>query len=133
VTKVTIFVYDKGDDVVERKPDITDEDVGMRAFNLRKQQSVERAVEKIRHNLGRGWIRLAEEEIELLEWALGETWALMGFYEWNSLAFSSLDLEKIDEILAIAGQIISHKIPGHKGLEQIHTTLKELSEEKSEE
>lgn len=114
--------------MVERKPDVTDEDVGMRAFNLRKQQSVERAVEKIRHNIGRAWVRLSEEEIELLEWALGETWALMGFYEWNEIAFSSIMLEKIDEIMAIASQIISHKIPGHKGLEQIHTLLKELAE-----
>lgn len=114
--------------MVERKPDVTDEDVGMRAFNLRKRNAVERAIEKIRHNLGREWVRLSEEEVELFEWSLGETWALMGFYEWNEIAFSVLTFEKIDQILEISRQIIAHKIPGHKGLEQVHAILSELAE-----
>lgn len=116
--------------MIERKPDITDEDIGMRAFNLRKEQSVERAIEKIRHNLGRSWNRLSEEDIELLEWALGETWAMMGFYDWNEIAFSAMSLADIDQILELSRQVISHKMPGHKGLDQIHAVLKSLSESK---
>lgn len=115
--------------MVERKPDVTDEDVGMRTFNLHKQKAVERAIEKIRHNLGREWIKLHEDEIEMLEWALGETWALMGFNEWGKITFSSLSLQNIDEIVEITRQITSHKKPGHQGFEEIHTLLKNLSQE----
>ncbi len=109
---------------MERKPDITDEEVGMETFHLRKRKGVERAIEKIRNGLKKDFLKLSQDEIKILEWALGETWTLMGFYEWERIAFSTLSLEEVDKIISIAREIISHKKPGIRGLEEIHSLLK---------
>ena len=36
----------------DRHPDVTDEDIGIRAFKVKKAKAVERAIERIRHGLG---------------------------------------------------------------------------------
>ena len=112
---------------MERKPDITDEEVGMHAFHLRKRTSVERAMEKIRQGLGRKFLQFTQEDIEILEWVLGETWAMMGFYEWQHIVFSELKSEQLDKIINIGNEIVSHRKKGIIGLEEVHQILKEES------
>lgn len=118
---------------MERKPHLTDEDVGIQAFKLRKEKAVERAMEKIRRNLGRSFLQFTREDLEKLEWALGECWTMVGFYEWDKITFSSLQTEEIREIISIAEDIIKHRIKGKIGIEKVRSILTKKPQAKKEE
>lgn len=107
--------------------DIDDEDIGIRTFQIRKQRQVERAIEKIRFNLGDNWKRLSPEEKEVLEWALGETWAMMGHQDWEHTGFSLMNFGDVQQIILLAREVIEHKTPGTRAIEQIHDILNGLS------
>lgn len=91
-----------------RRPDVTDEDIGMRAFQLRKAKAVERAVERLRHSLANSWSSLTSHEIEELEWVLGELWAYVARVEWDDLHFGRLDLDETRQIIALSRDIRKH-------------------------
>ena len=125
LTEITLEC--KGGICVQRKPDVDDEEIGMRAFNLRKARAVERAIQKIRHGLGSDWKILSLPEVELLSWGLGETWAYIARTKWDKIYFSSMTLEKAKEIIEISKKIIFHEELGTKGIEQIYKILDSLS------
>lgn len=107
--------------------DINDEDIGIRAFQLRKERALEQAMEKLRHSLGaEEWSKISFSDSEVLKWALGETWALMGFDEWGRIPFSKMGLDSIQKIIEIGKEITSHKKMGARGLEEVHNILKSL-------
>ena len=82
------------------RPDVTDEDIGMRAFQLRKERAIERAAERVRRGLGHEWDMLTQSEIDLFGWALGELWALEDRSDWENMHFSKL---KATDVRAIIG------------------------------
>lgn len=105
-------------------PEVTDEEIGMRAFQLRKSRAVEHAMERIRQGLGTDWSTLSVKDIETLNWALGQVWAHLARPEWAQIAFTSLGKEKIGDIIGIANRILGHEILGHQGLEEIDAIIK---------
>ncbi len=107
------------------QPEITDEEIGMRAFQLRKSRAVEHAMERIRQGLGKQWSELSIKDIETLNWALGETWAHLARPVWDQIPFTGLGKERVDKIIAVGRKILGHEILGHEGLEQIDRILKE--------
>jgi len=106
--------------------DITDEEVGMRSFQLRKGRAVERAVEKIRQNLGSNWVKLSLADIDVLQWVLGEVWAFIARANWDNLAFSNTSLEEIKKIIQIGHEIINHQRIGTSGLEEVYKIIKKI-------
>jgi len=106
--------------------DINDEDIGIRTFQIRKERAVERAVEKIRYKLNSGWQTISSKDIDILSWSLGETWAMMGFYEWDQIGFSFIDMDALNKIIAIGKEVLEHKKLGTIAFEQIHQILKSL-------
>ena len=110
----------------QRKPDITDEEIGMNAFRLKKAKAVERSIERVRQGLGKDWSTLSMAEYDLLKWALGEVWAYVARAKWDRIAFSSLTMVTVKKILDISQQIIKHEKPGTSGLEEIYDILEQL-------
>ncbi|MEI7813249.1 MAG: hypothetical protein WCJ13_00470 [Coriobacteriia bacterium] len=90
------------------RPDVSDEDLGIRAFKLQKVKAVERAVQHIRHGLGPSWGELTTEEIEELEWVLGEVWAYVAHSDWDGLPFGRLTLRDVIKILTLGSQLRRH-------------------------
>jgi hypothetical protein len=91
-----------------KSPDVSDEDLGIRAFKLQKVKAVERAVQHIRHGLGTSWSELTTEEIEELEWVLGEVWSYVARNEWGVMPFGRLTLRDIIKILTLGSQLRRH-------------------------
>ena len=91
-----------------KQRDVSDEDLGIRAFQIKKAKAVERAVQLIRHGLGQSWSELTAEEIEELEWVLGELWAYVARADWDSLHFGRLTLRDIIKILTLGSQLRRH-------------------------
>ena len=91
-----------------QKPDVTDEDLGIRAFKVKKAKAVERAVQLIRHGLGASWSELTGDEIEELEWVLGELWAYVARAKWDDLHFGRVTIRDIVKILTLGSQMRRH-------------------------
>ncbi len=87
------------------RPDVTDEDIGMRAFQMRKAQAVERATERIRQGLQADWGMFTQRDLADLGWLLGELWAYEKRADWNDLHFSKLTADDIQSMIADSREI----------------------------
>ena len=92
----------------DRHPDVNDEDLGIRAFQIKRAKAVERAIQLIRHGLGPQWSDLNAEEIEELEWLLGELWAYVARAHWDDLHFGRLTMRDIIKLLTLGSQMRRH-------------------------
>jgi len=92
----------------DHHPDVTDEDLGIRAFKVKRAKAVERAIERIRHGLGPAWKELNDQEIEELEWILGELWSYVVRAEWEELHFGNLSMGDIVRMLTLGSQLRRH-------------------------
>lgn len=90
------------------RSDVSDEDIGIRAFQVKRAKAVERAIERIRHGLGASWRDLNDLEIEELEWILGELWAYVARADWDDLAFGLLGMGDVIRILTLGSQLRRH-------------------------
>lgn len=91
-----------------QRPDVTDEEIGMRTFQIRKARAVERALERMRQGLKGDWAKFTVEEIETLGWVLGEVWAYVARAEWEDLHFSKLSVTDARKILNFSREIANH-------------------------
>jgi len=87
---------------------VTDEEIGMRTFQIRKARAVERAMERMRQGLKSEWSLLSLAEVEALGWVLGELWAYVARAEWEDLHFSLLKTDDVRTILGHAREIANH-------------------------
>lgn len=83
-----------------QRPDVSDEDIGMRAFQLRKAKAVERATERIRQGLQADWAMFTQRDLADLSWLLGELWAYEKRADWDDFHFSKLTAEDIQVMIA---------------------------------
>lgn len=91
-----------------QRPDVSDEDIGMRAFQIKKAKAVERAAERMRAGLKADWGTLSQHEIEELDWVLGELWAYVARSEWDDLHFGKLTLHDLRLILGFGRELRKH-------------------------
>jgi len=91
-----------------KHPDVNDEDLGIRAFQIRKAKAAERAIQLIRHGLGSSWSELNGEEIEELDWVLGELWAYVARAKWDEMHFGHLTMRDVIKILTLGSQMRRH-------------------------
>jgi hypothetical protein len=90
------------------RSDSNDEDLGIRAFQVKRGKAVERAVQMVRHSLGPSWAELTTEEIEEFEWVLGELWAYLAHHTWDELHFGLLTMRDVIKILTLGSQLRRH-------------------------
>src|SRR5690554_6710953 len=98
--------------IMRHKDQFSEEQVGLRTFKMQRARAVESAIGKIRHGLGTTWTLLLPEEIELLEWILGETWAMTNFRTWEGIGFSFSTPELVDSLIGLAQEIVTGKSIG---------------------
>lgn len=108
-----------------QRPDVSDEDIGMRTFQIRKAKAVERAVERLRHGLGREWASLTEREIEDLEWLLGEMWAYMSRNDWENMHFGNLRNSDVIKLLGYSSELRRHSRPDADIMHDAATVVRE--------
>lgn len=87
------------------RPDVRDEDIGMRAFQIRKAKAVERAIDRLRQGIKSDWPMFTQRDLSDLNWMLGELWAYEKRADWEDLHFSKLTSEDVTEIIALARQL----------------------------
>lgn len=90
-------------------PEVTDDERGRRIFQIHKDMAVEKAIEKIRENIGQDWKIYSARDIDLLKFILGESWVSLDRRTWEGFAFTRLSREDIDEIVRIAKEVKGKK------------------------
>lgn len=95
----------------QRQPDVSDENIGIRAFKVKRAKAVERAIERLRAGLDTSWKDLTDEEIEELEWMLGELWAYVTRPEWEAMRFGHMSMGDVVRILTLGSQLRRHARP----------------------
>ncbi len=108
----------------DRQPRVSDEDLGIRAFKVKRAKSVERAIERLRHGLGDSWKDLTEEEIEELEWVLGELWAFVSRPEWEAMRFGHMSMGDAVRMLSLGSQLRRHARPSTEILADVQALVK---------
>ena len=103
--------------------DVNDENLGMRAFKVKRAKAVERAIQLIRHELGAQWAELTGEEIDELEWVLGELWAYVARADWDDLRFGRLTIRDIIRILTLGSQIRRHARNNIEILKEVNVVI----------
>lgn len=103
--------------------DVNEEELGIRAFQIKRAKAVERAVQLIRHALGAQWSDLTGDEIEELEWVLGELWAYVARPDWDGLRFGHLTMRDIIKILTFGSQMRRHARNNIEVLKDIHAVI----------
>lgn len=107
----------------DKHPDVTDEDLGIRAFQIKKGKAVERAIQMVRHGLGPAWAELTAEEIEELEWVLGELWAYIARPDWDEIRWSHLTMRDIVKTLTLGSQLRRHARSGVEILRDVSAVV----------
>ena len=108
-----------------QRPDVSDEEIGMRTFQIRKAQAVERASERLRQGLGTEWAKFTASEIEAIGYVLGELWAYIAHSEWDDLHFSTLGITDVRRILNYARELVNHKRNSVDVLHDVHALIVE--------
>jgi hypothetical protein len=106
-----------------QRSDVTDEEIGMRTFQLRKARAVERATDRMRRGLGKEWSTLSGPEIEAIGYVLGELWAYIAHSEWDDLRFSTLSIDDARRILDFARELVGHKRNSVEVLMDVHAMI----------
>lgn len=91
-----------------KRPDVTDEELGIRTHKLRRAQAVQREIERVRHSLKREWASLTDREIEEFEWILGELWGYTARDEWEDLRFGHLQMHDVRKMLLFGRELRKH-------------------------
>lgn len=104
---------------MNQRRDVTDEDIGMRAFQLRKAKAVERAVERLRYSLKDEWPSFTDHEIEELEWLLGELWAYVARDSWEHMRFGRISSSEIRQMISMGREMRSHTRSGVDVLQEV--------------
>ena len=86
--------------MANQHPDVTDEEIGMRAFKIRRAKAVERTLERMRRGLGDNWSMLSQRDIHDLSWMIGEVWSYVPRAEWEDLHFGKLTAEEVLDLIA---------------------------------
>ena len=92
-------------------PDISEEELGRRRFQIRKEKAVEDALIKIRHNIGPAMISLTQEDMQSLKSLLEEVWVNGDRGRWDKYSFSALTISQIDALIAIGRDAVYRQKP----------------------
>ncbi len=92
-------------ELVRGMPEVTDDERGRRVFQIHKQMAVEKALDKIRQNIGQDWKIYSAKDIDLLKYLLGESWVSLDRRKWEGFTFTRLQKNHLDEIIRMAKEV----------------------------
>ena len=104
-------------------PDVSKEEIGRRMFQLHKDKSVEKVIQKIKDNIGPDWKSFSEDEVRLLERLLGTAWTHFEQSSWEKIPFASMKKEDVRRIITVGKCIDIEKTPQGTVIEKLRDVL----------
>jgi hypothetical protein len=105
-------------------PGVTNDERGRRIFQIHKESAVETAVAKIRQKLGSDWTAFSQQDIQTLNYILGEAWVSIERSVWEQCAFTRLTRNDLENIIRIGNEVKSKKIREETAIDEICRILK---------
>jgi hypothetical protein len=105
------------------KQKIDDEELGIGSYHVKRQQAVERAMEKARRAIPDTWKELSQHDLEVLKWTLGEVWAFAGRLQWDDITFSGMTLSAVVKVIQIGDQVKHKEKDSQIGFEEVTAIL----------
>jgi len=105
-------------------PGVTNDERGRRIFQIHKERAVETAVAKIRQKLGSDWDAFSQQDIQTLNYILGEAWVSIERSVWEQSAFTRLTRKDLENIVRIGNEVKSKKIREETAIDEICRILK---------
>ena len=105
------------------KQKIDDEELGIGSYHVRRQQAVERAMEKARRAIPDSWKELSQHDLEVLNWTFGEVWAFAGRLQWDDITFSEMTLPAVVKVIQIGDQVKHKEKDSQLGFEEVMAIL----------
>lgn len=105
------------------KHKIDDEELGIESYHVKRQQAVERAMEKARRAIPDTWKELSQHDLRVLSWTLGEVWAFAGRRQWDDITFSGMTLPAVVKVIQIGDQVKHKEKESQLGFEEVTTIL----------
>ena len=105
-------------------PGVTSDERGRRIFQMHKVRAVETAVAKIRQTLGADWDAFSQQDIQTLNYILGEAWVSIERSVWEQSAFTRLTRNDLETIIRIGNEVKSKKIREETAIDEIGRILK---------
>jgi hypothetical protein len=85
----------------------TDDNLGRRLFQVRKEKAVEEALEKIRRGSTAQWNLISSSDSEILKEVLGEIWTSIDRNRWGSYRFSKVSAEDLKSLIILGKEMKS--------------------------
>jgi hypothetical protein len=105
-------------------PDVTNDERGRRIFQIRKERAVETAVTKMRQKLGSDWDKISQQDIQTLNYILGEAWVSIERSVWEQCAFTRLTRNDLENIIRIGIEVKSKNLREETAIDEICRILK---------
>jgi len=105
-------------------PSVTNDERGRRIFQIHKERAVETAVAKIRQKLGSDMADFSQQDIQILNYILGEAWVSIERSVWEQSAFTRLTRNDLENIIRIGKEVKSKKIREETAIDEICRILK---------
>ena len=105
-------------------PGVTNDERGRRIFQIHKERAVETAVAKIRQKLGSDMADFSQQDIQILNYILGEAWVSIERSVWEQSAFTRLTRNDLENIIRIGNEVKSKKIREETAIDEICRILK---------
>ena len=104
-------------------PDVSRTEIGRRMYQVHKEKTVEKAVEKMRASAGQDWKLFTQDDVHLLERLLGAAWSAMDQKQWEKIPFAKMNREDVRKILDVARYIDIEKTPWREIADSLEKVL----------
>ncbi len=104
-------------------PEVKDEEVGRRLFQIHKEKAVEVAIEKIRRKMSSEWQSFTSSDIDILKHILGEAWVSIKRAEWEDISFTKLTRRDLQAIIQVAKQVSNKEKAEKIAIDEVCNTL----------
>ena len=104
-------------------PEVKDEEVGRRLFQIHKEKAVEVAMEKMRRKMPSEWTSFTSSDIDILKHILGEAWVCIKRAEWESISFTKLTKKDVQAIIQVAMQASNKEKAEKIAIDEVCYTL----------
>lgn len=98
-----------------KRSDSTDEELGIESYHIKRQQAVERAMEKARLAIPNAWTELSSADLEIINWILGEVWSYAGRKQWDATRYSEMTVPALVKLIQIGDGIMHEELEGKVG------------------
>jgi hypothetical protein len=98
-------------------PEVSKTEIGRRFFKLQKEKNVERAIEKIRKNMGPDWKLYTQGDYEAMKHIIGEVWVYIDREKWDAISFTKVSRNDLRELIHLGRQALDRSIDEHTAVE----------------